>query len=418
MFYLYLNKNKFTGNIILHRLLEDKKAMVMKFDKRFIEKSDLILVNVLKLKDIPENLPPEKTVIFCEEFSKEEKFIKYKIFYFYSKERFLEDYFCKEDLKINLPVEIFDFHLVSPYKLIFLEGGNKWLKTTTFRKVEDFPDFFEISRRGVTHEISKKSEFIDFKKSDCLSEKNPLVHIYIPTYYRLEKFKKSLTGITKMADESRYRVKIFIGDNNTKNLEMKSYLKSLKKDVYLHNENIGKSGMVNLLYKKNSHQNPTYIFSIDSDMYPVEGYNLIDRMIETLESEFNVGLVSANQKGECHHWFGRTIKTSNGRKSRLGESRTEIGIAGGCICLRRKDWEKIGMYREGYHLYAADDAILIDNVEKILGKRAVISIDYSIFHPSKDEDDKGYTEWKKNSFEKNGLCFEKNSGEKTKGFYD
>ena len=51
--------------------------------------------------------------------------------------------------------------------------------------------------------------------------------LYIPTYYRLKKTQRSIESIIESANKSKYDIAIYIGDNNTKLADMKSWLQSL-----------------------------------------------------------------------------------------------------------------------------------------------------------------------------------------------
>ena len=144
-------------------------------------------------------------------------------------------------------------------------------------------------------------------------------------------------------------------------------------------------------------------------------------MIKLLERGHNLGLVSSFQTGQSEHWFGRTVFEQRERGYRIGESKTGVGVAGGCVCIRGDDWERIRGYEESYDIYTADDAILMDKVDKILKKRAVVGIDFPFYHPPNREDDPGYTKWKRDRFQKDGLKYSEREYRKEelgKGYYD
>jgi hypothetical protein len=246
------------------------------------------------------------------------------------------------------------------------------------------------------------------------------INIYIPTYYRLEKTKRSLLTIIEASQKSKYDIKIYVGDNNTKINSMKEWLQNLAGiELYLHSENIGKANMINLLHKKS--RNCDYIFNIDSDMViEDQNHQPLEKMIQCLERCDNVGLVSSNQK-ECNqHWFNRGVEKISERGYNLGYSPDGIGIAGGCIVMRTKDWDKIGGYKENHDIYTGDDGILTYKVGRFLGKRVLISIDSYLLHPNPSEDEKGYTEWKAKSWQRDQLNFIKDNyqGSNKKGYYD
>ncbi len=266
------------------------------------------------------------------------------------------------------------------------------------------------------------------------------VNIYTATYYRFEKTKKSIMSIIELAEDSIHDVKIYIGDNNTKNQEMREWLETINKnyedvEVYFSDKNIGKANIINLLYKnikdipgssegrdKNNNNNVDYIFSIDSDMHTADEfkYNTFDKMIEILETCVNIGLVSSNQAELSQHWYGRTIEVRENMGFKLGYTFDGIGVAGGCVVLRKSDWDKIGGYKENHDIYTGDDSILTYNVFRKLGMEAVIAHDYFMVHPTGREDELEYTKWKMESWQRDNIKFIKDAytGSNTKGFYD
>ena len=196
------------------------------------------------------------------------------------------------------------------------------------------------------------------------------VNIYLPTYYRFEKTKKSISEILKVSQNSKYDVEVYLGDNNTKIEEMRKWLKSLKCNVFMNETNIGKSGIVNYLHKKVARK-CDFIFSIDSDLYPhSSSKNFIDEMIFCLTRCQNVGLVSSNQKECSQHWWDKTVFEEEWEGIKLGISTNGVGIAGGCIAMKASEWEDVGMYKENHDIYTGDDGILAANVIKKIRKTA------------------------------------------------
>jgi len=246
------------------------------------------------------------------------------------------------------------------------------------------------------------------------------VNIYLPTYYRFKKTKKSVSEILKVANNSKYDVEVYVGDNNTKNEEMKKWLKTLKCHVFMNEKNTGKSGIVNHMHKKVARK-CDFIFSIDSDLYPhSDSKNFIDEMIFCLTRCQNVGLVSSNQKQFSQHWWNRTVFEEEWEGVKLGISTNGIGIAGGCVVMKTKDWEHIGMYKENHDIYTGDDGIITANVIKKLGKQPVIMKDCYMVHEFPSEDEQEYTKWKMESWKRDNTQFMKDGyrGENKKGFYD
>ena len=156
------------------------------------------------------------------------------------------------------------------------------------------------------------------------------VNIYIPTYYRFNKTKKSVESILKCASISNYDIKIYIGDNNTNIPEMRNWLSSIECDVFFFDENKGKGHAVNSLHRQA--RNSDYVISFDSDLYTDDySKNIIDEMIFILEFGFNIGIVSSNQYDLCQHWFDGTIKIFEERGMKMGETKDGVGIAGDAL---------------------------------------------------------------------------------------
>ena len=257
------------------------------------------------------------------------------------------------------------------------------------------------------------------------------VNIYLPTYYRFQKTKESIESILEDVEKSQYDVMVYIGDNNTKDPEMREWLSSLpslllykdgekkvKVEVYFGEKNIGKGMMVNHLYKNS--RKCDYLFSIDFDM-KVETENFVDNMLFHLTRIQNCGLISAQQSGLSQHWWGRGVNEEVREGMKIGYSPGGIGVAGGCVCIRQVDWLSVGMYRENHDIYTGDDGILTYNIQKKLGKDVLISRDCVMFHPTHEsEEEKGYMEWKMESWKRDGLKFLKEgyTGSNTKGYYD
>lgn len=264
---------------------------------------------------------------------------------------------------------------------------------------------FESKVLKSTQEINTN---ISFKKGN-------IINIYMPTYYRFEKTKKSIESILEHIKDSKYDIKLYIGDNNTKIKDMNDWLKGLE-NVYFSEENIGKANMINKLHSQA--RKCDYIFNIDSDM--IAENDFIQPMIDCLELCDNVGLVSSNQK-ECNqHWFERGVNKSEERGIKIGYAPDCVGVAGGCIVMRSQDWDEIGGYKENHDIYTGDDGILTYNVGRKLGKRVLIAIDCYLIHPKPTEEEKGYTEWKAKSWNRDQLNFIKDhyQGENKKGYYD
>jgi hypothetical protein len=281
------------------------------------------------------------------------------------------------------------------------------------------------------NDLTVKSSLVferDIRETIIMKDENPIfgvrkkILILIPTYNRFQKTKNSLLSILNSFRKTEHFFKILVGDNATKEEGMKEWLVDFGKndevEVTFNEKNLGKARMVNKLFKENQ-GSYDYLFSIDSDMVALNEKSFLG-MIGIMEGCFNVGLVSSNQLGECHHWFGKTVFKKKEIGFNIGESKNGIGVSGGCVAMRIDDWKKIDGYRENYDLYTGDDAILMEKVEKKLGKRVLIGVDFPLYHPHPTEDEKGYKDWKMKRFNKDGLRFreEGHKGEMEGGYWD
>lgn len=302
----------------------------------------------------------------------------------------------------------------------------RWIKN---RKSGSFK-FFNREKRNQVEEgwnnYIEPSQGVDITEEILDLDQRKKVNIYTPTYYRFEKTKSSILDLIKLAKKSIHDVKIYVGDNNTKIPEMREWLEELNQkedliEVYFNPENQGKGMVVNYMDRNIARKDYDYFFSIDSDMrIEKEEDNVFDRMIEILETCTNVGLVASNQAELCEHWYGKTVSVEKDRGFNVGVTSTGVGIAGGCVCLRKRDWDTIGGYKENHDVYTGDDSILTYNVYRKLGMRPVIAHDYFLKHPKCGEDETEYTNWKRESWQRDNFNFIKDNytGTNRKGFYD
>lgn len=306
----------------------------------------------------------------------------------------------------------------------FKNGSNIFINPGSI-KLSDILQYYGIKNKKLIEGQDRRPQPVtnqnNSKINTFFEDEKRLVNIYLPTYHRLNKTKKSLNSILEDIKLSNYDVEVYIGDNSPNFPELREWLKTLESEkvhVHLGEKNIGKSGMVNYLYQNS--RKCDYLFSIDSDMIPIKDSNFVDNMIYHLTRLDNCGIVSSNQLECSQHWFGTSVDTIEVNGIKVGFSPGGVGIAGGCIVLRSEDWERIGMYKENHDIYTGDDGILTYNMGKILGKYVYISVNCSLIHPSPEESEKDYVEWKTNSWKRDQLKFLDDSykGENKKGFYD
>ena len=88
---------------------------------------------------------------------------------------------------------------------------------------EDIINFYGLSDiKLLDSRILKSTQ--ELENTIDFNKERKLVNIYIPTYYRLEKTKRSIESIITSAKKSKYDIKIYLGDNNTKLEDMKRIL--------------------------------------------------------------------------------------------------------------------------------------------------------------------------------------------------
>ena len=412
------------NDLILFYLRKDDNLIFEYEDFKDID-IDHVIINVKKIKDIPPGIDNKKfkhVTIISEENSQD--FKNFLFFYIKPEKSVIDNIYNTREIygtKTNFTI----LHEAIPKMIEIIKKSGKGhynILNHGYVNVNSIIDFFDIKNVKIIPEnfhvdhIKVKMSRLD----NYYIHKKWIINVYIPTYYRFNKTKRSIESILNIAKNSIHDVKVYIGDNNTKIEEMNNWLKSLDTDVFFSKENLGKSVIINKLHKNS--RKSDFIFSIDSDMYSKKdvSYNILDKMIDCLLRGDNIGLVSSNQYECCEHWFGRGIINRTEREMKFGYSTTGIGISGGCICMRSKDWESVGMYQEDYDIYTADDAILTYNVVRKLGKTPVIAIDYGMNHPGKEDDDDEYIKWKQESFRTDGMLFIKDNhkGKNKKGFYD
>jgi glycosyltransferase involved in cell wall biosynthesis len=200
-------------------------------------------------------------------------------------------------------------------------------------------------------------------------------------------------------NNSKHDVCLYVGDNNSQDTEMQEWLRELnqldKVEVTFFKENKGKAHAINEMYKRA--RKADYFISVDSDMLAdqEDKYSFVDEMVWILENDENIGMVSSKQTGNDSHWHAN-LKN----KFMVGEHHVEAtlngsGIAGGCIMLRSKEFESLGLYTV-YDVYCGDDALLLQNVHRGLNKIGVVSMDVSLRHTENEDYETEYQQWKIN----------------------
>jgi len=243
------------------------------------------------------------------------------------------------------------------------------------------------------------------------------IYIFTPTYHRFEKTKTSLLSIKESIEHSSNEVKLFIGDNNSPREMVEWLRKTFRGDefyLYESNKNLGKSRMVNKLWA-DCDKKCDVVVSIDSDMIADPSTNWIDTCSELIIKIKEFGLLATNQSGSCQHLWDRLEYTYKYDENTIKYNQYN-GVAGGCVFLRRDDWEFIKGYVEGsLPVFGGSDAYLMFSISTLLRKECGVIENVTLFHPdSNNEED--YMDWKlKMSRQIRG---EQLGLDPNKGFYD
>jgi GT2 family glycosyltransferase len=244
------------------------------------------------------------------------------------------------------------------------------------------------------------------------------INIYSPTYFRENKTKKAVESIIKTVNESKHDARYFLCDNNS-NDTLKDWL--LEKDsenerveTILSPVNYGKAKIVNQVHK--TARVCDYVVSIDSDMLNVHSeYNWIDEMLDVLVSCPQVGVLSTFQEGSnCHllHALNHRHEVKTPTKKHIVLHGSYGGVAGGCIMMRRNEFDSFGGYTVK-DVYNADDALVMRKCNELLRKVTGVSETIGLYHMENEENEKDYQKWKI------AKCKgEIKNGEDTKGFFD
>jgi glycosyltransferase involved in cell wall biosynthesis len=243
-----------------------------------------------------------------------------------------------------------------------------------------------------------------------------MIHVIITTYNNPKNVKKCLNKISEVSRE----INILVCDNNSKE-ETKKVLKTFenKFNIHYNDKNIGKSALVNKMYKSLKVDRNDILIIMDGDLEIVgssdDFFNLSEKIIKGLDCSIAV----ANQQGNnCHKFNAPWIYCEPGKfnyVANLGGG----GMAGGVTIIKCGLWEEVGGYRENTGpnetapIYGSDDGFLLHDSSLISEKPVVIIKELLVNHPF--DEDPGYKKWKNDRFVehlRHGFCLE------TKGYYD
>lgn len=235
------------------------------------------------------------------------------------------------------------------------------------------------------------------------------INIYSPTYHREDVARQFIPSLIKSIERSNYDTKAFIADNNSPQ-SMKDWLKTQsneKLEIHLLDKNYGKGEAINTLHR--NVRKSDYIISLDSDILCQNEDNWIDRYIDILEADDEIGIVSARFQERVSHGYKALNKTRVVNGNNLVYGSTIIG--GACFAMKTATFDITNGYNSK-DIYAGDDGCLVGSCTK--NKKIVaVCMDTELYHV---DDDPEFRKWKIDKMKK----FKDNKYEKTpnSGYYE
>lgn len=232
--------------------------------------------------------------------------------------------------------------------------------------------------------------------------------IFAPNIELMRKNLESLRSFFDYYDKMGYEFQcVFGGYAATDEIwnEIEGYIDSrnstcrVKSIVHRYSDNYGKAYVINDLTRRYL-QESEYFLTADSDiLYNINQNDMISRLVEAFEYAKSIDLNPAlialfQEETNCHvldacyqnkHYYQGSFDYEM-----ICHPDGEGGVAGGCIFISRKFWEKIGGYKV-LGVYAADDSNLMRDAKK-LGYSFLLSNSIRCIHPF--ENNKDYQEWK------------------------
>lgn len=166
-----------------------------------------------------------------------------------------------------------------------------------------------------------------------------------------------------------------------------------------YDKNYGKAYIVNSLSEGLS-DNVKYMLTADSDIiFKIDQLDIKDRLIEAFEYANSISLNPSlialfQEEGNCHilelcyenkyYYQGKLDYEMICKPSISG------GVAGGCLCISKEFWDKVGGYQV-LGVYAADDANLMQDSFN-MGYSFMLSNSIRCIHPN--ETNAEYQNWK------------------------
>ncbi len=230
--------------------------------------------------------------------------------------------------------------------------------------------------------------------------------VFVPNQEMFEKNITSIQSFIKCCETNNIKVDcIFGGWGKEEYIEkIVKELSSNFKQINILNfikfdKNYGKAVIVNHLYKcitNTSKKEYTYILTADSDIiFKADEHNFIERLencVSGIEQSRKMpfGMMSLNQLEDCRHLkqvFDNQISINNEvymYPNIIG------GIAGGCLFISKRAWDKVGGYRV-MGVYSGDDGYLLYDLS-VNGFSCGVMKSINIVHPIDNDDE--YNKWK------------------------
>ncbi|MFZ3136238.1 MAG: glycosyltransferase [Thermodesulfovibrionales bacterium] len=214
------------------------------------------------------------------------------------------------------------------------------------------------------------------------------VNIAIITFNRLEYTQKCIGSVLKYTD---YPHVITVIDNYSQD-GTRDFLKDLKtkgliKNLVLLDENIGVAKASNIAWLLEP--SSEYYLKLDNDIV-IQKSPWLTPMAETIESIPVLGAVAYNFEQASY-----PLQTINGHRVRLKHG----NLGGACILISKRTEKLLGYWCEDYGLYGQEDLDYGIRIQLIGLLNAYMEDEQTVINMGMD-DDKEYTQWKNDQFEK------------------
>ncbi|MEW6002824.1 MAG: glycosyltransferase [Nitrospirota bacterium] len=215
------------------------------------------------------------------------------------------------------------------------------------------------------------------------------VNVSIVTFNRLEYTEKCIESVLKNTD---YPHVITIVDNFSQD-GTRDFLKDLKskgliKNLVLLDENIGVAKASNIAWLLEP--SSEYYLKLDNDII-IQKSPYLSPMVETIESVPVLGAIAYNFEKVSY-----PLQTLNDYRIRLKHG----NLGGACILIPKRTEKLLGYWCEDYGLYGQEDLDYGIRIQ-LIGLLNAYMEDEQIVSNTDFDDNKEYTQWKKEQFEKN-----------------